>query len=80
MTQSHVPELRRFAFAVPLAALFLAAVGCATATPYQKPIADFQIAVNGTIATVQPYLVELNAIETEYQLYTAIKLNTEWGT
>lgn len=55
-------------------------VGCSTPTAYRVPISRFNTAVNETIATVQPYFLELNKVETEYQLYSAIKLNEEWGT
>jgi len=55
-------------------------VGCSTPAAYRVPISRFNSAVNETIATVQPYFLELNKVETEYQLYSAIKLNEDWGT
>ena len=55
-------------------------VGCSTPTAYRVPISRFHAAVNETIATVQPYFLELNKVETEYQLYSALKLNEDWGT
>ena len=55
-------------------------MGCASPAAYRVPISRFNIAVNETIATVQPYFLELNWVETEYQLYSAIKLKQDWGT
>jgi hypothetical protein len=55
-------------------------MGCATPSTYRVPISRFNTAVNETIATVQPYFIEMNKVETEYQLYSAIKLKQEWGT
>ncbi|MDR4509604.1 MAG: hypothetical protein MRJ65_15480 [Candidatus Brocadiaceae bacterium] len=65
---------------VSMTMLLSMVIGCATPTFYKNPISEYQLAVNKTISTIQPYFVELNSVETEYQLYSAIKLNQEWGT
>ncbi len=54
--------------------------GCSTSNVYKSPITQYQSAVNKTIVTIQPYFVELNSVETEYQLYSALRLDQEWGT
>ncbi len=55
-------------------------IGCSSANIYKNPISEYQSAVNKTISTIQPYFVELNSVETEFQLYSAYKLGSDWGT
>ncbi len=72
--------MRQLILASLVTAWLSAVVGCSTPAVYREPIGRFQSAVNNTIATIQPYFLEVNKVETEYQLYSAIKMNKDWGT
>lgn len=65
---------------VSLVFILFSITGCSTSNLYKSPITEYQSAVNKTIVTVQPYFVELNKVEMEYQLYSAVKLDEDWGT
>jgi hypothetical protein len=80
MKRSRVLPMRPLILLPFVTAWLSAVVGCSTPAVYREPIGHFQSAINKTIATVQPYFLEMNKVETEYQLYSAIKLNEDWGT
>jgi hypothetical protein len=80
MKQRNVMEIRQKYLLSVIIALLVAVTGCSTSTTYREPITQFQSAVNQTIATVQPYFIEVNRVEAEYQLYSALKNKEDWGT
>lgn len=69
-------------FGAPLCGLLalVLTTACAPATLFRDPVAKFQAGVNTTAGVIQPYFVELNRVEIEYQLHNALREKQEWGT
>ena len=58
----------------------LALCGCTTVSVYQSPVSQFQTAVNGANDAIRPYLLGVNSLIAEANLYDKIGLNQPWGT
>lgn len=68
----------------PLSALVMFAttwlLGCTTVAIYQSPVAQFQTAVNSANDSIRPYLLGVNSLIAEANLYDKVALDKPWGT
>src|SRR6266403_5995460 len=54
--------------------------GCTTVSVYQSPVSDFQTAVNAANDSIRPYLLGVNNLIAEANLYDKVGLDRPWGT
>ncbi|SPE55148.1 exported hypothetical protein [Verrucomicrobia bacterium] len=54
--------------------------GCTTVSVYQTPVADFQKAVNTANDSIRPYLLGVNNLIAEANLYDKVGMGKDWGT
>ena len=54
--------------------------GCTTVSVYQSPIASFQAAVNAANDSIRPYLLGVNDLIAEANLYDKVGMDKPWGT
>ncbi len=47
---------------------------------YEDPVSKFQVAVNSANASIRPYLLGVNNLNVEANLYDKIALGQPWGT
>lgn len=58
----------------------LAFSGCTTVSIYQNPVSRFQTAVNDANDAIRPYLLGVNDLIAEANLYDKVGLQKPWGT
>jgi hypothetical protein len=54
--------------------------GCTTVQIYQSPVSQFRTAVNTANNSIRPYLVGVNKLNAEGNLYVKIALDKPWGS
>src|SRR5260370_3936566 len=58
----------------------LSLCGCPTVSVYQSPVSDFQTAVNSANDSIRPYLLGVNNLIAEANLYDKVGMDKPWGT
>jgi hypothetical protein len=54
--------------------------GCTTVSIYQTPVSNFQTAVNAANDSIRPYLLGVNNLIAEANLYDKVGMGKPWGT
>jgi len=72
-------ERRLFALLTGGVVAFLLS-GCTTVSIYQSPIAKFQSSVNAANDSIRPYLLGVDDLIAEANLYDKVGLDKPWGT